>query len=276
MTKRLREYQSAAFVNFKVNEFLDYMMVATEDEKQMWIEVWSKNFAPRERFWNWVKEGECIRLCYKSVDKVHEHFCVSRFSSVKSEVPRMILQNPWLTTKKDKQIYRNADSTFWYLIFTRLGTPKDVQSFSQVSRTHYCVSRKNGPYVSWVNGILENARFYCNPFEGQPLWSQFLKLSGVCPVLWKTWATTDAKCFFYLVYAMSRYNFELYCKDFIFDEETWTVFKSDGKTRYIWSDSTEADTFHVKDCRGHQRAYVLRVPNHMIYIAECVMRNAKH
>ena len=42
--KRLRDYNVSSFENFKANEFIDYMMVATEEQKEMWIKIWAKNY----------------------------------------------------------------------------------------------------------------------------------------------------------------------------------------------------------------------------------------
>lgn len=216
--KRLCAYHHASIRNFKVNAFIDYMMVATDEEKELWKNVWGKYYVHQERHWEWIKFGECIRLYSLS----HECFVVSRFTHEK-KIPTMILDNPWLLTEQDKQVYRNANSTFWHLIFIRLQSIEDVQSFSQVSRLHHHVARRDMAYKPWIDGLLKSHYFYSNPFQADPLWLQFLKLSGLPKESWKSWVQTNIDCFFFANVSKGDYRMSPIPENAIFDTEKWSI-----------------------------------------------------
>lgn len=205
--KRKREYTENTYANFKVNEFLDYMMVASEEEKDMVLEYFTKHYGAQKRAWNWVVYGEVLEVSYidSETNTTQTSKCFDRLCT-KDDVPQEIIHSPWLKTEREKETYAHADSTFWYLIFTRLTSVDAVVSFSQVSRVHRHVARKQGAYTPWIRAFMASRVFYNNPFQDKPEWVQFLYLAGVPRELWKQLVQNDTACWFMAVACCGGYG----------------------------------------------------------------------
>lgn len=227
-SKRLCDYHICSYRNYKVNAFLDYMMTATDEEKHFWAQYCTKFRSEADYYWEWIKFGECIRL--RSSER--ESFEICRFSN-NQKVPIEILNNPWPRTEQEKHVYSNADITFWHLIFLRLETVEDVLVFSQVSRVHYRVARRDMAYQPWINKLFNQSHYYSNPFKDQPVWSQFLKLSGLPAKMWNIWIRNDVECFFFAITSNGGHGITPTNALTKFDPDNWMVFFSDTKESVI-------------------------------------------
>lgn len=196
------------------------MMTASDQDKEFWSQYLKKvsNLECDQLYFKWIEYGQCIEF----VTPGYSLLVLSRLSH-DSRIPPMIVDNPWLHTDQERQVYQNANATFWQLIFMRMQSVEDVRSFSQVSRVHHQVARRNIAYEIWIEKLFKRECYYSNPFKDQPLWIQFLKLSGVPTKSWNEWINTNVECFFFALVSLGGWGMFRANKSTKFDVETWTV-----------------------------------------------------
>ncbi len=197
----LRQYTEDVYTNFKVQEFLDYMMFASEEEMEFALNFLTRKHAIRSgerKAWKWVMFGQMLTLT-TALGRVIYSF--DRLST-KNTVPRDIEITPWLRTLEEKSLYQNAGKTFWHLIFVHLSDVNSVVAFSQVSTVHWKVARTPGIYGPWIQRFMKAKPFRGNPFVKKADWAQFLCLSGRPVELWNQWVMCESQCFFMAVLAM--------------------------------------------------------------------------
>lgn len=229
------EYAKNAHANYKTQEFLDYMMFASEEEQQFVCD-----FLCQHSIKQGCKHIHLEWLWFGQVLQISGSFgplrCISRLDQYEQTLAR-IRNTPWLRTTKEKELYQNADETFWHLIFVHLRNVDSVVAFSQVSKLHWQVARTPGIYGPWIQRFMQYRSFPSNPFAGKPDWVQFLCLSGIPEELWNAWVMHDSQCFFMAVLSMTMLG--LYVPpNAVFDSENMSI----TCTKEIFVKST---------CRGH-------------------------
>jgi hypothetical protein len=213
---------------FQTNRFLDYMLDASEEEKQWWATKFLQTV--RDVNWQWCIEGVCLELLEGNVVL----FSVSRY-----EIPTLenlymdIVFNPWLQKSELNTYHEGATIDFWILVISKMTDVVDVISCSSICKKAYKAARMDIVYEPWIRRRLSISHpGLLNPFARLPLWQQFLGLSGVYKEQWADWMENRPEVLFYTIATMGGWGYPPIPEGAVFDAARGRIFYKDGVTLF--------------------------------------------
>jgi len=225
-SKRRREF---TFQQHKCNEFLDYMMQASDEDKAWW----AKFFWDGGSSWEWLKYGEYLELHTWNQHTIG----FTRNVGVIGDLTNGPERGAWLK-RCDEELYQKSPRDIWISVFRQLTTVQDIVACSSVCKKFHAVCRMDILYEKWISVYKTKLKDCPNPFANMPLWKQFYCLSGQYSGRWYEWFVKKPACVF--LYDMLIYGQSLTFP--IFDLEARTI----RQGKQIWLEYTEYGFVHIE------------------------------